>query len=366
MTGPLLSTVTSAQQVSRSHSRATEVAPNGRATHDYRHDSPMAFTSTTKSVTNEKSNTEQEQPSDNTPPSTPTAMSTDAHAFVEEVRTIYSALIVLPDLAPGQQINALLSRLVYLCIEPRGEDLADYVMEIEGVEELCEKLRPLCAEAEGELERHWAERMIATANSQLLASPKLLTLFPYYDNYVSLSRLECSLIESFLPSCSPSHRPSPCSISFIGSGPLPLTSFCILDRYPEAMLWNVDRDQDALRLSEELATKVGYGSRMRFVSEDVSLSSKCQGKASWRNAEVVFLAALVGLDNHTKMGILRDLARQLRPGTLVVARSARGLRRALYPVLELSDHLQRTGFDILAEVHPWTKVVNSVVLLSVR
>jgi nicotianamine synthase len=46
----------------------------------------------------------------------------------------------------------------------------------------------------------------------------------------------------------------------------------------------------------------------------------------------VFLAALVGMDNETKMGILGSLARKLKRGTLVVARSARGLRSVLYPV----------------------------------
>lgn len=35
-------------------------------------------------------------------------------------------------------------------------------------------------------------------------------------------------------------------------------------------------------------------------------------------------------------------------------------------VLELSEELQSCGFDILAIVHPWTEVVNSVVVLRVR
>lgn len=38
----------------------------------------------------------------------------------------------------------------------------------------------------------------------------------------------------------------------------------------------------------------------------------------------------------------------------------------LEQVLELSDNLQRIGFDMLVEVHPWTKVVNSVIVLRVR
>ncbi|KAF2792841.1 Nicotianamine synthase [Melanomma pulvis-pyrius CBS 109.77] len=305
-----------------------------------------------------------------TPPPTPTAMASSAQALIKEIRAIHLTLSTLSSLAPGTQINALLTRLVDLCISPRADDFAEYVWRIEGVEELCGKLRSICAEAEGELERYWAQRIIESApqsQSQSRPAPSaLLALFPYHSNYISLSHLECSTLEAFLPTCSPICRPVPCSIAFLGSGPLPLTSFCVLDRYPEAVVYNIDRDADALRLSEQVSRKVGYEARMRFCCEDVSLGGKRETKRGWRDSEVVFLAALVGLDSVTKLSILRDLAQQLVPGTLVVARSARGLRRVLYPVLELSDNLQRIGFEILAEVHPWTKVVNSVVVLKVR
>jgi nicotianamine synthase len=191
-----------------------------------------------------------------------------------------------------------------------------------------------------------------------------LTLFPYHDNYTALSRLECSSLDAFLPVCSSVCRPTPRSIAFIGSGPLPLTSFCVSDRYPEAVVWNIDRDAEALALSAQVARTTGYGPKMRFVLEDVNSGGAKSG--GWRSSEVVFLAALVGLDSAAKLDILQDLASQLEPGTLVLARSARGMRSVLYPVLELSADLQRVGFEVLAEVHPWTKVVNSVIVLRVR
>jgi nicotianamine synthase len=316
-----------------------------------------------------------------TPPPTPTAMTSSAHAFIEEIRSIHAALLTLPNLVPGPKINALLTRLVDLCTLPYGNDFANYVLNIKGVSELCLQLRPICGAAEGELERHWAQRILSTAQSQSrrespspylsipaltldTASPNLLALFPYHNNYTDLSRLECSALEAFLPVCSSACRPTPCSIVFIGSGPLPLTSFCVSDRYPDAVVWNIDRDAEALALSEHVATTTGYGPKMRFVHEDVSSGGTRRG--GWRASEVVFLAALVGLDSPAKLAILRLLASQLQPGTLVLARSARGVRGVLYPVLELSDDLGRMGFEILAEVHPWTKVVNSVIVLRVR
>lgn len=98
-----------------------------------------------------------------TPPPTPTDMTSSAHALVKEIRAIYLTLSTLSSLAPGTQINAVLTRLVDLCITPRGDDFVEYVWRIEGVEELCGKLRPICAEAEGELERYWARRIVEAA-----------------------------------------------------------------------------------------------------------------------------------------------------------------------------------------------------------
>jgi nicotianamine synthase len=72
---------------------------------------------------------------------------------------------------------------------------------------------------------------------------------------------------------------------------------------------------------------------MTFACEDAS----CDGRSgtNWENFDIVFLAALVGMTNKEKMGILRGLVGKLRRGCLVVCRSARGLRAVLYPVSKL-------------------------------
>jgi nicotianamine synthase len=151
----------------------------------------------------------------------------------------------------------------------------------------------------------------------------LLHTFPYYQNYVDLTRLECSTLEAFLLS-------APRRIAFIGSGPLPLTSMCMFDRYVDATVVNIDRDEAALMISSELCAILGYGARMSFACEDVSLPRK-QGP-DWEVFDVVFLAALVGTSREDKVEILEGLVGRLKPGTLVVARSAQGLRSVLYPV----------------------------------
>lgn len=99
-------------------------------------------------------------PSPQTPPRTPTLSATAAQTLAEEIRDIHHALSKLPDLRPAENINSLLTRLVSVCVVPYSTDFVDYFFNIEGISALCEKLRPLCAAAEGELERFWASRII--------------------------------------------------------------------------------------------------------------------------------------------------------------------------------------------------------------
>ena len=71
---------------------------------------------------------------------------------------------------------------------------------------------------------------------------------------------------------------------------------------------------------------------MSFACADVSAEDSASETTKWDEFDVVFLAALVGMDTSSKLAILGSLARKLRPGALVVARSAKGLRSVLYPV----------------------------------
>jgi nicotianamine synthase len=98
-------------------------------------------------------------------PTTPITMDSPVHNLTDELHHILTALKQLPNLAPGLQVNTLLSRLVNLCAEPYSEDFANKVFEISGMQTLASALRPICAEAEGELERHWARRMLDTSDS---------------------------------------------------------------------------------------------------------------------------------------------------------------------------------------------------------
>jgi nicotianamine synthase len=196
-----------------------------------------------------------------------------------------------------------------------------------------------------------------------------LCTFPYHSNYVDLCNLECGAITAVTIG-------APNKIAFIGSGPLPLTSFCVADRFPNAHIHNVDRDAEAIALSSELAKRQGYAS-MTFVHED---ASDC---TSLQDFDVVYVAALVGLYAEEKTAVLSEVARRMRKGSLLCVRSAHSLRALLYPVcsccswcsyLVTNSHVQvvaaealrETGLlELVVEVHPWNHVVNSVILWRV-
>jgi nicotianamine synthase len=96
-----------------------------------------------------------------TPPATPTALSKSAHDLIAEIRTIQQQLSLLSNLAPAEQVNGLLTRLVELCIAPYDAIFTNYFFSIAGVDAMCNELRALCAAAEGELERYWTNRMLS-------------------------------------------------------------------------------------------------------------------------------------------------------------------------------------------------------------
>jgi nicotianamine synthase len=121
----------------------------------------------------------------------------------------------------------------------------------------------------------------------------------------------------------------------------------MLDRYPAVTVHNVDRDADALRVSQELCQALGYAPRMSFSCEDISLPAASE--TNWSAFDVVFLAALVGTDNESKLDILTALGGKLREGSLVVARSAWGLRKVLYPVCVKHGVFEREANMMVAE-----------------
>ncbi|ETS87434.1 hypothetical protein PFICI_01262 [Pestalotiopsis fici W106-1] len=336
--------------------------------------------------------------------------------LVARILKAHDVLIGLDDLSPGEVTNKTLGDLVALCCESHDSATVKKVLANRRIAKILPALRRISSESECCLETYWSERIVSASRDPEDAL-RLLQSFPYYQNYVELARLElCALyaVEPLLPR----------RIAFVGSGPLPLTSMCLLrclhhgsnsdeedaqdndnannnchrtlvdafgarkkkdedggsssagdvddddddddddlsnvEKLVPSVL-NVDSNPAALAASEALCEKLGVWSRgMTFQNSDAKLASGLGG------FDVVFLAALVGVSPREKEDIIISVARRMKSGALMVVRSAHGLRTVLYPEVDLSGNRLRDVLQVETITHPYGNVVNSVIIARVK
>lgn len=254
---------------------------------------------------------------------------------------LHEQLAAAPDLRPGPVVDALFRELVGLVLSLPGAE-GDAVLADPAVASLLPDLVSLCGQAEYQLELAWARRIAGSAVPR-----QALDAFPYLANYHELSRLEHRLVAEAAGLAGLALR----QVAFVGSGPLPLTGL-LLSRALGVLVDNIDRDPAAVALSRSVGEALGADG-CRFHERDMF---ECDDLDRY---DLVVLAALVGLDPAGKARALCHLAATMRPGALLLARSAQGVRRLLYPEVDVSTV---AGLDQLAVVHPPAPVVNSVVI----
>ncbi|KAL1920044.1 uncharacterized protein VTP21DRAFT_1190 [Calcarisporiella thermophila] len=259
-------------------------------------------------------------------------------ALLHEIEHVHSELARQSSLEPCEVVNALFTQLVTFCIRPYP--LTRQLIKEPLFHVLTKKLQPLCSEGEFRLERHWARRICDGSGVEE---------FPYYGNYVDLTRMEVHALEAVAGDRVTRWRRA----VFIGSGPLPLTSILLQKHFPDIRVDNVDLDSEACKLGAGVAQSIGV-QEMNFHNADAL------DYEDLRDADLVILAALVGKTREEKRRFVEHLSQCTRSGTYVLLRSAHGLRTLLYPVVEPED--LETHFRTLLVVHPHTNVVNSVVV----
>jgi nicotianamine synthase len=257
------------------------------------------------------------------------------------VCNIHDALESQRSLAPSTEINRLFTELVHLT-DNHDPDVAKRVLSEPEVQRRLPSLRNLCARGESALEHHWYERVVGSVDAR-----EALQAFPYYRNYEQLAQLE---MHAMLGVTDQKLR----RVLFIGSGPLPLTSILLAQRY-DMQVDNIDIDSQAATEGAQLATRLGAHG-LTFAHATVDRLPKSQ----IAEYDVVYVAALAGLSHDEKDAIFRTLAASLKSGALIIARSAHLQRELLYPAVSHMD-MQRY-FRPLSEVHPYNEVVNSVLI----
>jgi nicotianamine synthase len=265
----------------------------------------------------------------------PTELS-DTTLTTDRIVHLTDELAALPHLRPDPQTNALFGELVQTVLATPDRHAREILVHPD-VKERMSAIRDLSARGETALEHDWAER-IATAPDPGAA----LAAFPYLDNYHRLTALEVRLLTH--------SAGTPTSVAVLGCGPLPLSTV----GYAEALgcpAVGLDRDPAAVALARRVTARTGT-TGVRFEQADAAV-------ADLGGYDAVVLAALVGETPSAKASIVRQMADSMRPGAILLARSARGLRTLLYPPVDLRA---MPGFEVLEVVHPTDDVVNSVVV----
>jgi nicotianamine synthase len=268
-----------------------------------------------------------------------------AEQLAGRVATIYESLLSQPNLAPSSLIDRLFGELVGLCGE-HGGDLSPRVarvLEDERIRSRLTGLHEICAEGEYLLEMHWAARIAAAARPR-----DELAGFPYLENYRELTRLEINLLRCFGVEPARARR-----ICFLGAGPLPLSAVCLY-RELAVPIDVVDRSAEAVTLGSACAEALLGPGALSFHRADAADFEPTA------EADIVVLGALAGLESEAKNAILEALWGRLRPGAVLLVRSAAGLRRLLYPAVGAQE---LGGWEQLGVLHPLNDVINSVIVL---
>ncbi|GMI79389.1 nicotianamine synthase 3, ARABIDOPSIS THALIANA NICOTIANAMINE SYNTHASE 3 [Hibiscus trionum] len=261
--------------------------------------------------------------------------------LVRKIRDLYEQISSLSSLEPSEDVNTLFTQLVVTCIPA---SLIDVTKLCKDIQDMRSKLIRLCGKAEGHLEDHFST-ILASYENPL----HHLNIFPYYTNYLKLSQLEFDILIKHFPNV-------PNKVAFVGSGPLPLTSIVLASFHLKTTAFdNYDIDPSANSKAIPLVSSdPDLSQRMSFHTTDI-----IDVTHALKEYDVVFLAALVGMDKDEKVKVIDHLAKYMNPGAILMLRSAHGARAFLYPIVDPCD---LRGFEVLSMFHPTDEVINSVVI----
>lgn len=233
------------------------------------------------------------------------------------------------------------------------------------VQEVLPSLRDICSKAESCFEFHSATKIIGDGKDGPEKALERTKNFRYYSNYVELAWLELCAVRA-------ARQLKPRRIAFIGSGPLPLTSLCLLQEIKkeahqgpdpqDIKFLNVDCDQAAIDISRALCHALGdWSEGMEFLCAQAGSPEVDLGEY-----DIVYLAALVGMSQEEKEEITLRVANSMQPGSLLVVRSAASIRKCLYLEFDIATERLLEKLEPCLTLHPHNEVVNSVIVARVK
>nr|GEY58575.1 nicotianamine synthase, S-adenosyl-L-methionine-dependent methyltransferase [Tanacetum cinerariifolium] len=253
-------------------------------------------------------------------------------------------MLKLETLKPSKDVDNLFTQLVHACIPHSSINIATLSASIQ---EIRSNLIRFCGKAEGLLEGHF---------STILGSFKNhlhhFNIFPYYFNYLKLGRLEYDILNKHYSTTAQ----TPKRVAFVGSGPLPFTSIVLVSYHlKDTTFHNYDIDSMGNSMASCLVSaNQDLSKRMAFHTADIMNVTD-----ELKDYDVIFLAALVGMNIAKNNKVIQHLAKYMAPGAILMLRSAHGARAFLYVVVDPNVLL---GFNVLLIFHPDDDVINSVVI----
>ncbi|KAI1001853.1 hypothetical protein K3495_g6350 [Podosphaera aphanis] len=281
----------------------------------------------------------------------------EASIIIKKVLHIYGKLAAMRELKPCLEVDDLFSELVQICTKTIDDKITNMVLENPRILNILVELRQLCSRGECQMEEFWNNKVLGELDSTPSEVKERMLAFPYFSNYVDLTRMEISAMSSA------EEKPIK-KVAFIGSGPLPLTSLCMTGLFSSNLsdikVLNVDNNPKAIEDSRNLCNRLGSRGEMEF------LCAEANSSLDLYDYDAVYLAALVGSTQKQKEALLEQVAKRMRPGALLLTRSAERLRRLMYADFDPTTEQVAKVMDIVLVVHPYNHVVNSVIIGRIK
>lgn len=261
--------------------------------------------------------------------------------FLQSILHVMEKIILLPtnQLYPSPTTNSLFTFLVNLiCVDHLEEADILRILSRNDIIHYQQRLMQQCSSAEYFLEVSFAR--------EIQSGKKSIEDFIYYENYVSLVQFEMDSLKIYAKNISITRA------AVIGSGPLPLTSVEMLKHLPSsAVITNYDHSEEAVELGKVVVNK----RKRLFVENRTALEINAN---DLDQVDLVYLAALVGTDKTEKKNIVEHLYNVMKPGSILIARSAIGLKTLVYRRIGEEEFGK---FSNIQEFHPKDKrVLNSI------
>ena len=251
---------------------------------------------------------------------------------VHKIKETYKFLSTANDLSPHNEgVNSCLSDFVASLCQMQNDPKARALLKLEDIAHELDKLPDLCGQAECEMEKFWAKRLIKDPDIKTDGLKK----FWYFEHYKNLCLAENALtgVQQFD------------NVSFLGCGALPLTAYFAAIHSPDAKIKCIDLDCSACDLASDLMAALDLQDRIEIINE------KAVDYKPEKNELVICASLLSG-----RMDLYKKLID--RGVKSMMVRDAEGMYQFLYKPAERPDR----PFIEVAKTTPTPERINTTLL----